>query len=213
MLLIVTSRSFCMIKCGRLVISTGWHEKSGLSCTVSQSVCDPNPKLHTTLPGRTSTPARYRSMIPSVSISLDVVGDELEEWPAVTRLPRSKRLAYQLLVLFSRRHVLPRSSRRAAIQVLWSRTDHSAYAVLRDTVTALAERYNPGLDVSDATNLAWSAMQGLIVLYPKISLVRREDRAGRRRRPDHRRALRSAARGGVLRFFSVRTRSRRVSLE
>ena len=66
----------------------------------------------------------------------------------------------------------PRSSRRAAIQVLWSRTDHSAYAVLRDTVTALAERYNPGLDVSDATNLAWSAMQGLIVLYPKISLVR-----------------------------------------
>ncbi len=48
----------------------------------------------------------------------------------------------------------------------------AAYTVLQDAVTALAKRYNPRLDVSDATNLAWSAMQGLIVLYPKISLVR-----------------------------------------
>jgi AcrR family transcriptional regulator len=48
----------------------------------------------------------------------------------------------------------------------------AAYALLEDCVRAIADRDNPALDVPDAANLAWCAMQGLIVLYPKISLLR-----------------------------------------
>jgi AcrR family transcriptional regulator len=43
-----------------------------------------------------------------------------------------------------------------------------AYGVLEDTVRAVADRYNPGLDITEASNLCWSAMQGLVVLHPNI---------------------------------------------
>jgi AcrR family transcriptional regulator len=48
----------------------------------------------------------------------------------------------------------------------------AAYSVLERTVQEIADRYNPDLDVGDAANLAWSAMQGLLVLLPKMTLVR-----------------------------------------
>ena len=47
----------------------------------------------------------------------------------------------------------------------------AAYAVLESAVRAIADRYNPALDVSSAANLAWSAMQGLLVLHPKMTLI------------------------------------------
>ena len=47
----------------------------------------------------------------------------------------------------------------------------AAYAVLEGAVRAIADTYNPALDVSSAANLAWSAMQGLLVLHPKMTLI------------------------------------------
>jgi AcrR family transcriptional regulator len=47
----------------------------------------------------------------------------------------------------------------------------AAYGILESTIRAVAEAYNPALDVNAAANLAWSAMQGLLVLHPKISRV------------------------------------------
>lgn len=44
----------------------------------------------------------------------------------------------------------------------------AAYAVLEQTVAAIALRYNPALDVEDAARLCWSAMQGLVALQPKF---------------------------------------------
>lgn len=44
-----------------------------------------------------------------------------------------------------------------------------AFDVVEDTVRALAERYNPGLDVRTAAQLCWSTMQGLIELHPKMA--------------------------------------------
>jgi AcrR family transcriptional regulator len=46
-----------------------------------------------------------------------------------------------------------------------------AYSVLEDAVRAVAETYNPELDVIDAANLCWSSVQGLLVLYPKIEFI------------------------------------------
>jgi hypothetical protein len=40
--------------------------------------------------------------------------------------------------------------------------------VLEETVRAVAERANPGLDVTDASGLCWSAMQGLLVLHQNM---------------------------------------------
>jgi AcrR family transcriptional regulator len=48
----------------------------------------------------------------------------------------------------------------------------AAYSVLERTVQEIADRHNPALDVDDAADLAWSAMQGLLVLLPKMTLVR-----------------------------------------
>ncbi len=48
----------------------------------------------------------------------------------------------------------------------------AAYAVLEDAVRAIVERDDSTPGVADAANLAWSAMQGLVVLYPKIALLR-----------------------------------------
>jgi len=47
----------------------------------------------------------------------------------------------------------------------------AAYAVLENAIRAIAETYNPALDITSAANLAWSAMQGLLVLFPKMALV------------------------------------------
>jgi AcrR family transcriptional regulator len=46
-----------------------------------------------------------------------------------------------------------------------------AYTILADAVRAVVATDNPALDVSDAADLCWSAMQGLLVLYP--NMVRR----------------------------------------
>jgi AcrR family transcriptional regulator len=43
-----------------------------------------------------------------------------------------------------------------------------AYGVLERTVQAVADAYNPALDVTEAAALCWSAMQGLLVLHPKM---------------------------------------------
>ncbi len=48
----------------------------------------------------------------------------------------------------------------------------AAYTVLENAVREIAARDNPALDVTDAANLAWSAMQGLVILYPKIALLK-----------------------------------------
>jgi hypothetical protein len=63
-LLIATTRSFCITMCGGLVRSTAWHRKSGLRSAVSYSVFVPTPNVQTTLPGCSvlrapvTTPAR-----------------------------------------------------------------------------------------------------------------------------------------------------------
>lgn len=44
----------------------------------------------------------------------------------------------------------------------------AAYGVLEATVAAIAERYNPTLQVHDAARLCWSAMQGLVELRSKF---------------------------------------------
>jgi len=46
-----------------------------------------------------------------------------------------------------------------------------AYSVLEDAVQAVANTYNPGVDVIDAANLCWSTSQGLLELYPKIEFI------------------------------------------
>lgn len=46
-----------------------------------------------------------------------------------------------------------------------------AYATLEDAVRAVAAAENPDLDVTAAADLAWSAMQGLLVLYPNIAEI------------------------------------------
>lgn len=43
-----------------------------------------------------------------------------------------------------------------------------AYGHLESVLARLAHRTNPGLDVATATRLAWSAMQGLLTLYPNM---------------------------------------------
>ena len=40
-----------------------------------------------------------------------------------------------------------------------------AYAVLNDSLVAVAEEVNPELDISMAATTCWAAMQGLIELY------------------------------------------------
>jgi AcrR family transcriptional regulator len=44
----------------------------------------------------------------------------------------------------------------------------AAFAVLEETIRAIAEERNPDLVVEDAARLCWSAMQGLVVLRPKL---------------------------------------------
>jgi AcrR family transcriptional regulator len=51
-----------------------------------------------------------------------------------------------------------------------------AYGILADTIRAVATLDNPDLDVDVAADLCWSAMQGLLVLYP--SMVRRRASLG-----------------------------------
>ncbi len=43
-----------------------------------------------------------------------------------------------------------------------------AFRVLEEAVRAVADRYDPSLDVTEAAYLCWSAMQGLITLRPNI---------------------------------------------
>jgi hypothetical protein len=63
-LLIVTTRSFCITMCGGLVRSTAWQRQSGLRSAVSYITFVPTPKVHTTLPrcsvlrAPVTTPAR-----------------------------------------------------------------------------------------------------------------------------------------------------------
>ena len=51
-----------------------------------------------------------------------------------------------------------------------------AYGVLADTIRAVAAADNPDLDVDMAADLCWSAMQGLLELYP--NMVRRREAFG-----------------------------------
>lgn len=44
-----------------------------------------------------------------------------------------------------------------------------AYGLLESTVAAVAERYNPDLDVTDAARLCWSMVQGLVQLQSKFA--------------------------------------------
>ncbi|MEM9563822.1 MAG: TetR/AcrR family transcriptional regulator [Actinomycetota bacterium] len=46
-----------------------------------------------------------------------------------------------------------------------------AYGVLEDTIRAIAEHYNPDLEIHDAAKLCWSTMQGLVELQPKLSRI------------------------------------------
>jgi len=52
----------------------------------------------------------------------------------------------------------------------------AAFGVLVETIEALAREHNPELAVNDAANLCWSAMQGLLVLYP--TMLHKTERAG-----------------------------------
>ncbi|MEM9132132.1 MAG: TetR/AcrR family transcriptional regulator [Actinomycetota bacterium] len=45
----------------------------------------------------------------------------------------------------------------------------SAYGVLHAVIEAVAEAYNPSLPVNDAAALAWSSMQGIVVLRSKLA--------------------------------------------
>jgi AcrR family transcriptional regulator len=51
-----------------------------------------------------------------------------------------------------------------------------AYEQLADAIRAVAAADNPGLDVDDAADLCWSAMQGLLELHP--NMVRRREAHG-----------------------------------
>ena len=51
-----------------------------------------------------------------------------------------------------------------------------AYELLADAIRAVAAADNPDLDIDDAAELCWSAMQGLLVLYP--NMVRRRESTG-----------------------------------
>jgi AcrR family transcriptional regulator len=44
----------------------------------------------------------------------------------------------------------------------------AAYAELVGTIEAIRDSHNPSLDVELASRLTWSAMQGLLVLYPNM---------------------------------------------
>ncbi len=48
-----------------------------------------------------------------------------------------------------------------------------AYGFLEATVRAVAERYNPALDIDDASRLCWAAMQGLLVLHAPMDAIAR----------------------------------------
>jgi AcrR family transcriptional regulator len=48
-----------------------------------------------------------------------------------------------------------------------------AYEVLADTVRAVAAADNPSLDIDDAADLCWSAMQGLLELFSHMERRRR----------------------------------------
>ena len=71
-----------------------------------------------------------------------------------------------------------------------------AYEVLLAAVEAVIEQDNPGLDAVDAADLCWSAMQGLLVLYPNMARKRESEGLpapslgprGALHPPDHRRA-------------------------
>ena len=51
----------------------------------------------------------------------------------------------------------------------WSRASELAYGVLEATLVGVADAINPDLDISLAATTCWSAMQGLIELYPTMS--------------------------------------------
>jgi AcrR family transcriptional regulator len=48
---------------------------------------------------------------------------------------------------------------------------HAAFGVLLATITAIAERLNPRLEVLDAAKLCWSAMQGLVQIQPTFAHI------------------------------------------
>ncbi|MBA2283655.1 MAG: hypothetical protein M3527_04675 [Actinomycetota bacterium] len=49
-----------------------------------------------------------------------------------------------------------------------------AYSFLEATIRAVAERYNPSLDIDDASRLCWAAMQGLLVLHTPMDAIARQ---------------------------------------
>jgi AcrR family transcriptional regulator len=53
----------------------------------------------------------------------------------------------------------------------------NAFAILEETVQAIADEHNPHLNVVDASHLCWAAMQGLVTLHPKFQ--RMDEFAGR----------------------------------
>ena len=46
-----------------------------------------------------------------------------------------------------------------------------AFAVLEDAVCAIGVAHNPELNALDASKLCWAAMQGLVQLLPKLTLI------------------------------------------
>jgi AcrR family transcriptional regulator len=48
------------------------------------------------------------------------------------------------------------------------------YALLHDTVRAVADQHDPDLDVDAAARLCWSAMQGLLVLHAQMTEIDRK---------------------------------------
>jgi AcrR family transcriptional regulator len=56
----------------------------------------------------------------------------------------------------------------------YSAAGFDAYAELVWTIEAIRDEYNPVLNVELAARLAWSAMQGLLVLYPNMANMARD---------------------------------------
>ena len=47
----------------------------------------------------------------------------------------------------------------------------AANAILETAIRDIAQTYNPELDITSAANLTWSALQGLLVVHPKMTLI------------------------------------------
>jgi len=53
----------------------------------------------------------------------------------------------------------------------WLEAGLSAYMVLYETISVVRDQLNPSLDVDTAATLSWAAMQGLVVLASKLTVV------------------------------------------